>query len=332
MSDDPHDHGHEAHEQGEHDHEGHESADHDHGDDHGEHEAGAHELDEMPNGRLFNLLIGLSAVTFVASVAVVQLVNAQYESILHARNLYGSSTHRAYLSEMRSIADGYGKVAMREGTETREVYYVPVTKAKEEVLRDRNRLSALPAYPGWNVTPTFKKIEEVETQARHDNGIATPEVPTGPLGAVPSPSPEVPAPEPSTPTTPEPSTPTTPEPSTPTPPTPSTPEPTTPEPSTPTTPEPSTPTPPEPSKPTRPAPSKPTRPTPSKPTPPVPSTPTPPEPSTPTPPIPSTPAPSTPTPSASPSTTAPGGGSSTTPADAAPKTSPSSPAADGAHP
>ena len=53
---------------------------HDHDHEHHDH-GGGHEIDRMPNSRLFNLLFGLSALTLLAGVGVVQLFNMQVRAL-----------------------------------------------------------------------------------------------------------------------------------------------------------------------------------------------------------------------------------------------------------
>ena len=85
-------------------------AHHDHGAHDPDLEAGGHEIDKMPNARLFNLLFGLSALTLLACIGVIQLFNYQVEAIEETRGEAGSFRVEAYRDEMRKQADGWGKV------------------------------------------------------------------------------------------------------------------------------------------------------------------------------------------------------------------------------
>lgn len=123
--------------------------DHDHGDGHDE---GGHEIDRMPNARLFNLLFGLSALTLLACIGVIQLFNMQVDALEHTRADQGSFRIHEYTEEMNKQKSGWGKVEVKElddknTTTTR--YYMPVASAKKAVLEDPNLLKALAPPQGW---------------------------------------------------------------------------------------------------------------------------------------------------------------------------------------
>lgn len=120
---------------------------HDH--DHGHGEAG-HEIDKMPNARLFNLLFGLSALTLVACIGVVQLFNMQVAAVESQRAEQGSFQLAAYRDEMKKQLEGTGTVEVSEsdGSKT-TLYYGPLAQARKAVLDDPTKLKAGKPYPGW---------------------------------------------------------------------------------------------------------------------------------------------------------------------------------------
>ena len=122
---------------------------------HGAHEhEGGHEIDKMPNARLFNLLFGLSALTLLACIGVIQLFNYQVEAIEESRGEAGSFRVEAYREEMRKQAQGWGKVEVKE-TDTNTVserYYMPLDQAEKKVLENPELLKAAPAYAGWKTS------------------------------------------------------------------------------------------------------------------------------------------------------------------------------------
>src|SRR5262250_1635343 len=100
---------------------------HDHGahDEHG----GGHEIDRMPNARLFNLLFGLSALTLLACIGVIQLFNMQVDSLEHTRADQGSFRIHEYTDEMNKQKSGWGRVEIKELDDkntTNVRYYMPV--------------------------------------------------------------------------------------------------------------------------------------------------------------------------------------------------------------
>ena len=119
---------------------------------HDEHEGG-HEIDKMPNTRLFNLLFGLSGLTLLACIGVIQLFNYQVAAIEESRGEVGSFRIEGYREEMRKQADGWGKVELKETDgELSKRFYMPITQAKKKVLDDPKLLNAAPAYPGWKTS------------------------------------------------------------------------------------------------------------------------------------------------------------------------------------
>lgn len=76
-------------------------SDHDH-----DHESGAHEVDNMPSRRLFNLLFGLSGLTLLACIGVVQLFNQQVAEITEERATKTSFQLQEYRDEMTAIKAG----------------------------------------------------------------------------------------------------------------------------------------------------------------------------------------------------------------------------------
>lgn len=128
-------------------------------DDHGAHD-GAHEIDAMPNARLFNLLFSLSALTLVACIAVIQLFNRQVDQITDSRGKAASFKLQEYRDEMAKHAGAWGKVVMMDddgvptdkggaGPHEAERYHMPVAEARRRVLADPKLLTAQPAYRGW---------------------------------------------------------------------------------------------------------------------------------------------------------------------------------------
>lgn len=120
---------------------------------HDEHEGG-HEIDKMPNTRLFNLLFGLSGLTLLACIGVIQLFNYQVAAIEESRGEVGSFRIEAYREEMRKQTDGWGKVEVKETDDSSvsKRFYMPLSQAKKKVLDDPKLLNAAPAYPGWKTS------------------------------------------------------------------------------------------------------------------------------------------------------------------------------------
>jgi hypothetical protein len=130
---------------------------HDHGDHaHGHDDAGAgHEIDRMPNGRLFNLLFGLSALTLLAAIGVIQLFNIQVEALEQSRAEQGSFRLAAYNEEMNKAKTSSGQVTINELDDKATVntrYFVPLATARKQVLDDPKKLAAFGQYPGWKTS------------------------------------------------------------------------------------------------------------------------------------------------------------------------------------
>lgn len=140
-------------------------------DSHHDHEPGGHEIDKMPNARLFNLLFGLSILTFVACLGVIQLFNRQVEDIENQRAAKGSYKLADYNAKMAAVAEGYGKTTIpEEGAEepvTR--YFIPEAQARKQLLDNPELLSGAKAYPGWENTGTFGTIKEWGGMPRADS-------------------------------------------------------------------------------------------------------------------------------------------------------------------
>lgn len=169
-------------------HDHHEPAGPDHADDHG---AGAHEIDRMPNARLFNLLFGLSGLTLLSAIGVIQLFNIQVEALEESRAEQGSFRLTSYLDEMQTIKTSSGKVTVNELDDKATVntrHFMPLATAKKAVLDDPNRLKAFGAYPGW------KTSDEQAPAAAPTDPAAKP-----PAGAAPAERPAPPAERPTPP-------------------------------------------------------------------------------------------------------------------------------------
>jgi hypothetical protein len=141
------------------------SSEHDHHDD-----DGGHEIDKMPYGRLFNLLVGLSALTLLACIGVIQMFNIQARSIAEEHdsleNKENYSSYRDYREESAAIAAGYGVFEFEVSVpgqdelveETR--YYVPLTAAKKAVIDDAKLLDGTPAGRDWESSAVAKQIKD----------------------------------------------------------------------------------------------------------------------------------------------------------------------------
>lgn len=157
---------------------------------HDEHGTGAHEVDQMPNARLFNLLVGLSALTLAACFGVVQLFNMQVESIAADRAKGGAYSRIEYQAEMSAVVAGYGETYVRDGDQETTLYHIPAAKAVEQILADPKKLRRGRSYAGWAQTPTAIAIGDVERQFASGRAPAP-----GQPGAAPTPVP-VPIPVP----------------------------------------------------------------------------------------------------------------------------------------
>jgi hypothetical protein len=166
-------------------HDDHHAAHGDHG--HDAHEGG-HEIDKMPNARLFNLLFGLSGLTLLACIGVIQLFNLQVDAIEETRAETGSFRIDDYRGQMRKQAEGWGKVEVKELDDKASVserYYMPLAQAKKRVLDSPDSLKAQPTYPGWKTS---------DEQAPAAVAPTAPPTPTPPTDVQPpKPTPEKPA-------------------------------------------------------------------------------------------------------------------------------------------
>ncbi len=167
-----------------------------HHDDQHEHDAGGHEIDNMPNGRLFNLLFGLSALTLIACIGVVQLFNRQLDSVEGARAEKESFQLTQYREEMKRLSASWGVVEIVEedglpkpqgaaaaGPTMADRFHMPVAEAKRRILADPGVLTAPAPYPGWadQVWANNAKVKDLGGPAA---------VPAA--GQVPTPRPAVP--------------------------------------------------------------------------------------------------------------------------------------------
>jgi hypothetical protein len=127
---------------------------------HDDHGVGGHEVDKMPSGRLFNLLFGLSALTLVACIGVVQLFYRQVDSIRDVRDTKQSFQLAEYRQEMDDVKGGRvlemtdddgvpGAEGGRGVFETKR-YQMPLAEARKRVLEQPQQLlKAGRPYRGW---------------------------------------------------------------------------------------------------------------------------------------------------------------------------------------
>lgn len=165
-----------------------------------DHEVGAHEVDQMSTGRLFNLLVGLSIITLLACVAVVQLFYAQVRALVATRgeNLYSLQEYR---KEMDGVVSKEGDWEFSVGTANVKVHYIPLEEAEAAVLRDpKTQFVAAPAMPNWDRAAAVREFESGATVAAT---AATPSDETPPTEAVgeAAPTPDAAAGESTEPTT-----------------------------------------------------------------------------------------------------------------------------------
>ena len=137
-------------------------------DGHDAHGGGGHEVDKMPSGRLFNLLFGLSALTLVACIGVVQLFYRQVDTIRDGRDAKVSfqlAEYRAEMDELKGgrvveMTDDDGVPATEGGRgvyETRH-FQMPLADARKRVLEQPQLLKAGAPYRGWrNPDPNAPK-------------------------------------------------------------------------------------------------------------------------------------------------------------------------------
>ncbi|MBC8071183.1 MAG: hypothetical protein IAG13_22850, partial [Deltaproteobacteria bacterium] len=126
-----------------------------HHDDHGpagDHEGAGHEIDRMPNARLFSLLFGLSGLTLLACIGVIQLFNMQVDALETSRAEQGSFRIVEYLDEMNKTKSGWGNVEVKELDDkntTTVRWHMPLTSARKAVLDDPNQLKAFAPVGAW---------------------------------------------------------------------------------------------------------------------------------------------------------------------------------------
>lgn len=97
---------------------------------HGHHDPGGHELEAINTKLMFRLLVSLSLVTFLSSVAVVQWFNSQRRELQHRNAAEGSFILKAHDAKMAEQLGGIDRVAM-------------------DVAANPALLAAPPAPPGW---------------------------------------------------------------------------------------------------------------------------------------------------------------------------------------
>lgn len=176
--------------------------DDDHGDDHHDdhHGVGAHEVDKMPSSRLFNLLFGLSALTLVACIGVVQLFYRQVDTIRDTRNAKTSFQLEEYRQEMEALASSWTLVEFTDDDGVPEAQggksvhdtrrtHMPLAEARKRVLEEPQKYlkAERPSHPRWpNPDPNAPKV--VAPTGPRPMGRAPlriPSRPTAPTGAAP---------------------------------------------------------------------------------------------------------------------------------------------------
>ncbi|MCA9715474.1 MAG: hypothetical protein KC468_12425 [Myxococcales bacterium] len=113
---------------------------------------GGHELDDPNARRLFNIVGGLGALTFLSLVTCVQLFNVHREALIDERAKQGSYLLNEYLQEQDSMRTGSGEYTPKViNTEPGQfkLQYVPLADARAKVLQDPNALKAGKPPPGW---------------------------------------------------------------------------------------------------------------------------------------------------------------------------------------
>ncbi len=130
------------------------------------HDDGAHEIDKMPSGRLFNIVALLGSLTLALCIGVIQLFNQQVRTIENERVAGGNSSQQEYVAEMGEVADGYGAYEIvtpggegkPDAVTTR--YYIPVEKAEQQLIDNPALLAGGRPDKDWAGTGTGKKVEE----------------------------------------------------------------------------------------------------------------------------------------------------------------------------
>ncbi len=127
---------------------------------------GGHEIDKMPAGRLFFILAILSALTLGLCLAVIQLFNEQVRNIEGQRAAEGYANQAAYMTEMTSVAEGFGKyeIVKPGGKDKPDQittrYFVPVDRAKQQMLDNGALLAGTRPGKDWAKSGTSGKIKE----------------------------------------------------------------------------------------------------------------------------------------------------------------------------
>ena len=147
-----------------------------HDDHHGE-DDGAHEIDKMPYARLFNLLVGLSALTLLSCIGVIQIFNLQVREIIDEYAAEGEkdSALTEYRTQSGQVAAGYGRYDFELEGKTEQRFYVPMATARKQVLEDAKLLDGGATYRGWEDSPVGKQIKDW-------GGLPTPPKPDKPPG------------------------------------------------------------------------------------------------------------------------------------------------------
>ena len=161
-------------------------SDHDH--DH-EHERGGHEIDKLPNARLFNLLFGLSALVLVSSIGVVQLFNMQVAGIEKARAKQISFRLQEYRDEMNRVQSSWGQATvLEENGQQTVLHHMPLAEARQRVLQKPELLGAAPKYRGWDSSGAGKAIaaEQEKFKAAMPPAVPSRRIPTEPEGEQPA--------------------------------------------------------------------------------------------------------------------------------------------------
>lgn len=132
-----------------------------------EHDDGGHEIDKMPAGRLFNIVVLLGAITLGLCIGVIQLFNEQVRNIEGQRADEINETRQQYAVEMTEVAGGYGlyEIEKPQGDDKppkiTKRYFVPVDKARQQVLDDAKLLGSLRKAPAsWlKDNPTGQQVK-----------------------------------------------------------------------------------------------------------------------------------------------------------------------------
>ena len=130
------------------------------------HDDGAHEIDNMPAGRLFSIVTILSALTLVLIFGVIQMFNQQVRTIEDERVSKGYASQLEYAADMAAVADGFGEYEIvkpgGEGKPDKVTtrYFVPVEKATQQMLDNPALLAGKRPAKDWATTGTGKKVNE----------------------------------------------------------------------------------------------------------------------------------------------------------------------------